>query len=331
MILFGWVRNLRYLSHAFEQRIARWGRGAVRLPWLKLSLLAALILIGAGLVTAIIGIEFWSVVGFWEWMQSASDVGESNSETVRNVGLVIAAVIALPLAIWRSWVAGRQATASLRQATSAQRQADTSHQELLNARHQQGAEMLGSDVLPVRLGGIYALRRLSEDYPEIYHIEIMRLFCAFARNPTGNDGGSALEDSRVRDPWEEIEGPQLGEDVQAIMHAIRFRTARAIELERTAGFFLDLSGANLRGANLQGADLTGADLRRTHLKNAFLRNANLSGSWFDSVMPSPPINGLIQNQLDQAFADPDNPPKLNGIIDDVSQEQLVWRRRSNDN
>ena len=32
----------------------------------------------------------------------------------------------------------------------------------------------------------YALQRLAEEHPERYHIQIMRLFCAFVRNPTGN-------------------------------------------------------------------------------------------------------------------------------------------------
>ena len=314
-------RHLQELPQISGRRIRGWGRGVHRLGWVKLGGLAALLLVAAGLVTAIVEIDFWSLAGFWEWMQSASDGGESNSETVRNVGLVIAAIVALPLAIWRSWVAGRQATAALRQS-------DTAHQELLDARYQQGAEMLGSSALSVRLGGIYALRRLSEDHPEIYHIEIMRLFCAFARNPTGDAGSPAWQDSRGRDPWEEIEGPQLREDVRAIMDAIRFRATRAIDLEKTAGFILDLSGANLQGANFLGADLSGANLGRTHLKYAVLRNANLSGSWFDSVLPSPPVNGLIQSQLDQACADPDNPPVLNGIVDDGTNEYLVWHGKS---
>ena len=46
-----------------------------------------------------------------------------SSETVRNIGLVAAAVVALPLAIWRSMVAARQANAVQQQAAAAQLQA----------------------------------------------------------------------------------------------------------------------------------------------------------------------------------------------------------------
>ena len=57
-------------------------------------------------------------------------------------------------------------------------------QGLLHERYQKGAEMLGSELLSVRLGGIYALQRLAENHPGQYHIQIMHLFCAFVRHPT---------------------------------------------------------------------------------------------------------------------------------------------------
>ena len=51
---------------------------------------------------------------FWCWLSH----GESNSTTIRNLSLVIAAIIGLPLAIWRSIVAERQSeTAQPRRCT----------------------------------------------------------------------------------------------------------------------------------------------------------------------------------------------------------------------
>ena len=107
---------------------------------------------------------------YWEVLHSEQD---SVSTTVRNLGLVIGGVIAILLAVWRSIVA--------------EHQADTSHEGLLNERYQKGAEMLGNEVLSVRLGGIYALERLAADYPGQYHVQIMKLLCAFARNPTEDE------------------------------------------------------------------------------------------------------------------------------------------------
>ena len=78
----------------------------------------------------------------------------------------------------------------------AERQADTARLSLLNERYLKGAEMLGSEVLSVRLGGIYALQRLAEEHPGHYHLQVMNLFCAFrapsdkgpeSRSRTGND------------------------------------------------------------------------------------------------------------------------------------------------
>ena len=78
----------------------------------------------------------------WDWLSGSQDSG---SATIRNVGLVIGGSVAFPLAIWRVLVADRQASAAQRQTAIAQ-------QGLLNERYQQGAGMLGSDLLSVRLG-----------------------------------------------------------------------------------------------------------------------------------------------------------------------------------
>ena len=79
--------------------------------------------------------------------------------------------------------------------------------------------MLGNEVRSVRLGGIYALQRLAEEHPEQYHIQVMRLFCAFVRLPTRNQ---SLESGQM-----EIEpGTLLGirQDIEAVMEAIRLFT-----------------------------------------------------------------------------------------------------------
>lgn len=104
--------------------------------------------------------------------------GESASTTLRNLGLIVAAAIGLPLAMWRSAVAERQADA-------ARRQSDTAVQMLLNDRFQKAAEMLGNaDVESVRVGGIHALARLAREYPDSFHIPVMELFSAFVVDRT---------------------------------------------------------------------------------------------------------------------------------------------------
>ena len=272
-------------------------------------------------------------------------------------------------------------------------------QSLLNERYQQGAEMLGSDVLTVRLGGIYALQRLAEEHPEQYHIQIMQLFCAFARHPTRDERETAEAGSTALEPGgkggQTNSRTQLRQDMQAVISAISACHARQLELERNAEYRLDLQHAqlthadlnranlssgdlsdanlsgsiglstdlsfaklvnanvsratlfdtdlsradlwcanlsraslwkvNLSGTQLLGADMSDAGIRQANLSEAKLSGANLSGAQLSMSNGQSPATGLTQAQLDLARANPDNPPKLDGVVDAETGEPLVWR------
>ena len=219
---------------------------------------------------------------FWCWLSD----GESNSTTVRNLSLVIAAIIGLPLAIWRSIVAERQAE-------TAQRQAATAQLGLLNERYQKGAEMLGSKVLAVRLGGIYALARLAREHPGDYHTQIMSLLCAFVRHPAGDPiestllikdltpdakftsgfDGEAGEDAAVNRP------PRVREDVQAVMTVVGGRSEDQVRTEKRENYRLDLVNVHLNFVRLVDADLNGVNLPDAELTNAVLIGAKLKGAY----------------------------------------------------
>lgn len=184
---------------------------------------------------------------YWGWL--AGD--DSGSTTISNVALVLAGVIALSLAVWRARVASRQA--------------DTAQQGLLYERYQKGAEMLGSQVNAVRLGGIYALDRLARDYPEQYHVQIMRLFCAFVRSPI--KGPTDLPPSGFR------------QDVQAIVEAICARSEEGIAIERKVDFKLDLRNADLFGVQMLNADLSNAWFHSADLRSANIADTNLTGAF----------------------------------------------------
>ena len=324
------------------------------------------------IVVAVILTVAWLTLQYWDWLSNDSwewlgatprgeDRQETNSTTLRNVGLVVAGMIALPLALWRSWIAGRQANAALSQAEMAQ-------QGLLNDRYQKGTELLSNDVLSVRLGGIYALQRLAEEHPIQYHIPIMELFCAFVRNPTKEDDSEGIKDAEVEQAQTT---PSLREDVRTIMEVIGDRRETSIALEREASFRLDLrqanlqqmilwdcdlsgaifTGANLSGARLFRAKLSGSILEGVNLSSASLGNVDLSGASLTGVanLSRMTIGGflnvsgaefteldlsgvrlmgmknLTQEQLDQAHADRLNPPLLGGLVDPKTGEGLVWR------
>ena len=223
----------------------------------------------------------------WGWI-----VTESGSTIIRNLGLVVGGLIAIGFGVWRGVVADRQAKAS-------QDQAKTSQRSLLNERYQRGAEMLGRPVLAVRLGGIYALRHLAEDAPKLYHVQIMRLLCAFVRNPPVDKDrdDNARPTGTERKP--NIKGYQVREDVQEAMTAIGTRSDTDVELEKKADppFLPDLSDAYLPFVWLHKANLTGADLTHARfypenltvqeqpknaellMADAYLQGANLSNAF----------------------------------------------------
>ena len=220
------------------------------------------------LVTGVV----FSVV-FWDWVHPNTPAEASRSTTLRNIGLLIGGVLALVFAVWRGWVAERQAVA-------ARRQADTAQRRLQYERYERGTEMLGSDVLSVRLGGIYALNRLAEEFPEQYHIQIMELLCAFVRHPSSEDRTAELQgetavDVKAKDT--QISAPtSLREDIQAVMTKIGSRDEQRIRLESEEEFRLNLRRVDLRGASLQDANLSYADLTRAKLSRVDFCNADLS-------------------------------------------------------
>ena len=276
------------------------------------------------------------------------NAGESGSTTVRNIGLVVAAVIALPIAIWRSVVA--------------ERQVKTAQRSLMNERYQKGAEMLGSQVLAVRLGGINALGDLAREHPEIYHTKILSLLCAFVRHPTREAGDEGDNDQAC-----------IRKDVQDVMYTINARTKTQTEKEKQENYILNLDhsnlknsflggvdlteanltsanlnhawleGANLNDASLLGAHLQGANLRRAKLKrvktlgvylnHACLREADLTGAYLNdahlnradlSGADLRDCKGLTQECIDQAEADSDDPPNLESAVDANTGKPLVW-------
>ena len=213
------------------------------------------------LVAVILGVGVCVVLG-WGWLRSGGGT-ESNGETLRNVILAVGAMVAIVLAIWRSIVAERQAAAAQQQAVAAQR-------TLTRDRFHKGVEMIGSSVLSVRLGGIYALDDLAEEY-QWYHVQVMRVLCAFVRNPP-----HAHDAPRP--------------DVQYAVSVIGRQT---IQLEKESGYRPDLSHANLRGlkmgqmnfsgCNFEGADLSDATLKCCDLSGAHLDEATLRGTTLDGA------------------------------------------------
>ena len=264
---------------------------------------------------------------YWEELRGDQ---ESLSTTVRNVGLVIGGAIAILFAVWRSIVAEKQAA--------------TAQSGLLNERYQKGAEMLGSKMLPVCLGGIYALTRLAREHPGDYHTQIMRVLCAFVRHPL-----EVEKEDQVTN--------KLSEGVLVIVKALRERNEAQIKIEKKEKYSLGLSGTDLCGVYLSKANLSYAYLAETNLNRVLLVKANLinanlveanlsmahlagakliSANLFQTDLTGADLSGadmsdckgLTQEQIDRTIVFKDHPPNLTGAVDANTGKPLVWSGRS---
>ena len=162
-----------------------------------------------------------------------------------------------------------------RNVTLSRRTVQLTEQGQVTDRYTRAIEQVGSDMLDVRLGGIYALERVARDSARDYPT-VMEVLAAFIR-----------EHSREKWPPDEA-GADMPErstrpDVQAAVTVIGRRRPRYDPDEQQV---IDFTGANLTRANLTRADptcadvtradLTGANLIRANLKSAQLRRANLT-------------------------------------------------------
>ncbi|UBF27469.1 pentapeptide repeat-containing protein [Kovacikia minuta CCNUW1] len=179
------------------------------------------------------------------------------------------------------------------------RNVKATEEKQITERFSKAVEMLGSDKIEVRLGGIYALERISKDSVKDYWT-IIEILTGFVRE-------------RSRSRWEQ-EKPQLGgikeathppTDIQAVLTVLKHRALSYGKGEeyrpnlRLADFSrlilpkstlkeMDLWGANfqnsvlqeskLMGANLAEANLSNTNLNLADFSNATLAGANLSGA-----------------------------------------------------
>ena len=268
-----------------------------------------------------------------EWLTG----GESASTTLRNMGLIVAAAIGLPLAIWRSVIAERQADA-------ARRQSEIAMQNLLNERFQKGAAMLGNvDIGSVRIGGVHALARLASEHPAEFHLPVMQLFSAFVVDRTRSDakvqGRSVItsmdregkgqskgesgatetnSDSMSKNPREALESagaefhgpffaadrelgpvPELAKDVQEVMSQIAQRNQVQIEVEKEKEFRMDFTDASVPGLIFHEADFS-----RFNFTKADLRRVRCWRARFRSaILPGADLSGANMHGADFRDAD----------------------------
>jgi hypothetical protein len=209
------------------------------------------------IVTAAV-IESLLLYLFWPIKRMGGD------DHLRNFILASAAISGFPFLVWR-------AVAFSRQVAAAQNQEETDSQRRLTEVYAKSAEMFASDLLSVRLAGLYGLWDLARENPDIYHLRVMDVICAFIRNPL------ALKD------WVSNQGnvPAKRPDVSAAILRLCQRNKKQIACEQKEDYYLDFTYANLQGEHFTGGNFRRADFRGANLNGAYFRgSADLTGSFF---------------------------------------------------
>jgi pentapeptide repeat protein len=164
-------------------------------------------------------------------------------------------------------------------------QQQASHDLLISNQVSKGFEQLGSNVIVVRLGGIYALEGVMNNSDQ-YHQAVLEALSAFVREGAKQ---RPTEPPTAEQPTPLPTTP-LPTDIQAALTVIGRRVAgegavalsgadlSGANLTRARMLGADLASADLRSANLSGANLIRADLLDANLISANLRDANLSGA-----------------------------------------------------
>ena len=149
---------------------------------------------------AILAVSICLAHYFWDVL--ARD--ESPSAALRNLSLALGVPIGIVLALWRSTIANRQASAAHKQVATGLEQTRLAQESLLTDRFQRAAEMLGHKSAVVRIGGVQALTLLAGQHMDAYYHPVWQLLTTFAEVP--------------RDDWES----SSGRDIQVASDALRW-------------------------------------------------------------------------------------------------------------
>ena len=135
-------------------------------------------------------------------------------------------------------------------------------------------EQLGSDVLDIRVGGIYALEGIALDSPK-HHPTVMEVLTAFIREHSHEfwppPGPGVTEPEQWTRP-----------DVQAAFTVIGRRSTER-DIREIDLWHANLVQTDLRKANLSNTTLDGATFRAAHLEHAVLRGTNLRNAELTNV------------------------------------------------
>src|SRR5262245_38030278 len=234
-----------------------------------------------GLAVVVLCVLWWRAPAFYDGPDAAT-AATTRAGILVVIGAIVAALGAT-FALLETHRANRDAHQRARDALDethrANREADQ-RERFAKAIDQLGTP--GDDKIDVRLGGIYTLQRIAQDFDRDLPT-VVEVLCAFIR---GHGKIPDPEDALARDDLgpDELEKLRPPTDVQAALTVIgRIHTPGRSHVDLVAARLdcarlvaASFSGAFLNGAYLRQADLEGTDLRDAELGKALLYGTRLS-------------------------------------------------------
>ncbi len=188
-------------------------------------------------------------------------------EIIYKLSLIIGGATAFGLATWRGWCHDVQTR--------------TTAQGHITDRFIRASELLGSDQMASRLGGIFMLWRTGKDSKNTDDKRaVLDMLCAFIREPTPDascDGASQVGEAAATH-----ERATMRNDVRAALSLLSTESTDSLPIPPRYQF--DLTGAQLPGAELAKAPFSAARLSRANLKEADFTEADLTGAYLTETI-----------------------------------------------
>jgi len=224
------------------------------------------------------------------------------------IGFVfIAAIITLYIILYYT---RKETLVTVNQVYATEKEVSIAQEWQITEGFNRAIDQLGNEQMETRLGGIYALERISTESEKDYW-PILEILTAYVRKNSSVDN-QLLESSLIREPIfmdtqasesakkQGIAVKNVTLDIQVILTILGRRKysfesgeTNNLNLSRTNLQYSDLLKANFSGANLSEANLFGANLSeailyranlyRADLSNAILIKADLSGANFSEA------------------------------------------------
>lgn len=251
--------------------------------------------IGISTAALIAGLIVW-LMPKWQVakLQSlgAAELFEQENEARRTMAQIVGGIVILAGLYYTSENLKNAQRAATQAEKSATESNNLTREGQITDRFTKAISQLGEtgkDKTSVRLGGIYALERISRESPGD-HIPIMEILVSFVIEHAPEDN-EVIDLNAPVDCGKVLFRPGIDAptaEVQAVLTVIGRRSAERVQYEKNSSFRLDLAGANLRRSTAQGANLEGANLNATrfhgaHLAGCDLRGANLFHVYFQGA------------------------------------------------